>query len=74
MLHFGGTVTLNSVVVYIANNFESSIGSLLGSRCTGTMKGLPTNIPTANRIPQPVKWRFRRCPGWDDPGRLKITF
>ena len=78
MMHFGGTVTLNGLVVYIASNFEKVLlGRFWGADALGIYGRAYQliNIPTANLNSAAGEVAFSALSRLqDDPGRLKSYF
>jgi O-antigen/teichoic acid export membrane protein len=78
MMHFGGTVTLNGLVVYIASNFEKVLlGRFWGADALGIYGRAYQliNIPTANLNSAAGEVAFSALSRLqDDPGRLKRYF
>ena len=78
MMHFGGTVTLNGLVVYIATNFEKVLlGRFWGADALGIYGRAYQliNIPTANLNSAAGEVAFSALSRLqDDPGRLKSYF
>ena len=78
MMHFGGTVTLNGIVVYIASNFEKVLlGRFWGADALGIYGRAYQliNIPTANLNSAAGEVAFSALSRLqDDPGRLKSYF
>jgi O-antigen/teichoic acid export membrane protein len=78
MMHFGGTVTLNGIVVYIASNFEKVLlGRFWGADALGIYGRAYqlVNIPTANLNSAAGEVAFSALSRLqDDPGRLKSYF
>jgi O-antigen/teichoic acid export membrane protein len=78
MMHFGGTVTLNGLVVYIASNFEKVLlGRFWGADALGVYGRAfqLINIPTANLNSAAGEVAFSALSRLqDDPGRLKNYF
>ena len=78
MLHFGGTVTLNGLVVYIASNFEKVLlGRFWGADALGIYGRAYQliNIPTANLNSAAGEVAFSALSRLqDDPVRLKSYF
>jgi O-antigen/teichoic acid export membrane protein len=78
MMHFGGTVTLNGLVVYIASNFEKVLlGRFWGADALGIYGRAfqLINIPTANLNSAAGEVAFAALSRLqDDPPRLKSYF
>ena len=78
MMHFGGTVTLNGLVVYIASNFEKVLlGRFWGADALGIYGRAfqLINIPTGNLNSAAGEVAFSALSRLqDDPGRLKSYF
>ncbi len=78
MMHFGGTVTLNGLVVYIASNFEKVLlGRFWGADALGIYGRAYQliNIPTGNLNSAAGEVAFSALSRLqDDPGRLKSYF
>jgi O-antigen/teichoic acid export membrane protein len=78
MMHFGGTVTLNSLIVYIASNFEKVLlGRFWGVDALGIYGRAYQliNIPTANLNSAAGEVAFSALSRLqDDPVRLKSYF
>jgi O-antigen/teichoic acid export membrane protein len=78
MMHFGGTVTLNGLVVYIASNFEKVLlGRFWGADALGIYGRAYQliNIPTANLNSAAGEVAFSALSRLqDDPVRLKSYF
>jgi O-antigen/teichoic acid export membrane protein len=78
MVHFGGTVTLNGLVVYIASNLEKVLlGRFWGADALGIYGRAYQliNIPTANLNSAAGEVAFSALSRLqDDPGRLKSYF
>ena len=78
MMHFGGTVTLNGLVVYIASNFEKVLlGRFWGADALGIYGRAYqlVNIPTANLNSAAGEVAFAALSRLqDDPPRLKSYF
>src|SRR6201997_1421450 len=78
MMHFGGTVTLNGLVVYIASNFEKILlGRFWGADALGIYGRAYQliNIPTGNLNSAAGEVAFSALSRLqDDPDRLKSYF
>ena len=78
MLRFGGTITLNNLVVYFAYNLDkATLGSLLGCRCSRPLwQSLQLiNIPNANLLSAVGTVLFSALSRLhDDPVRLRNYF
>src|SRR3984885_46285 len=78
MMHFGGTITLNSLVVYIASNFEKVLlGRFWGADALGIYGRAYQliNIPTGNLNAAAGEVAFSALSRLqDDPSRLKSYF
>src|ERR1039458_7022434 len=78
MMHFGGTVTLNGLVVYIASNFEKVLlGRFWGADALGIYGRAYQliNIPTGNLNSAAGEVAFSALSRLqDDPSRLKSYF
>ena len=78
MMHFGGTITLNGLVVYIASNFEKVLlGRFWGADALGIYGRAYQliNIPTANLNSAAGEVAFSALSRLqDDPARLKSYF
>ena len=78
MMHFGGTVTLNGLVIYIASNFEKVLlGRFWGADALGIYGRAfqLINIPTANLNSAAGEVAFAALSRLqDDPPRLKSYF
>src|ERR1700733_12006576 len=78
MMHFGGTVTLNGLVVYIASNFEKVLlGRFWGADALGIYGRAYQliNIPTGNLNAAAGEVAFSALSRLqDDPSRLKSYF
>jgi O-antigen/teichoic acid export membrane protein len=78
MMHFGGTVTVNGLVIYIASNFEKVLlGRFWGADALGIYGRAYQliNIPTSNLNSAAGEVAFSALSRLqDDPGRLKSYF
>jgi len=78
MMHFGGTITLNGLVVYVASNFEKVLlGRFWGVDAIGVYGRAYqlVNIPTANMNSTVGEVAFSALSRLqDDPSRLKSYF
>ena len=65
MIRFGGTMTLNGLIMYVANNFDKVLlGRYWGADAIGLYYSASQfiRIPTDNLyMPQSAMWRFQRC-------------